>query len=284
MIGVTGASGYVGGVIYREIGSRKLGRAALIRRPPGPVPDARPFVLGEPLDERVLEDVDCVVHAAWDLQARGAAAWAVNVEGSRALAEACRSRSIPIIFVSSLSAYRGCVSTYGRTKLAVEDLVVATGGSVIRPGLVFGNPPAGLFGELVTQVRRAPLIPLVGAGRPLYLSHDLSLAALVADLASGTEATGARIFAAYETPSSLAEVTGLVARAVRSRSLRVPVPPRLAYGALRALEAVRLPVRYRSDSVIALIHPCPLDQLAELAAPSVDFPRFSGELVIGTRP
>lgn len=80
MIAVTGANGYVGGRILAHVRAAGGEAVALVRRPHE---DARSFAagessrryaLGEPLDPFVLDGVETVVHAAWDLSARGAGA------------------------------------------------------------------------------------------------------------------------------------------------------------------------------------------------------------------
>ena len=57
---------------------------------------------------------------------------------------------------------------------------LAQGGVVIRPGLVYGERPGGMFGALKAQAGRGAIIPLLGNGRyAQYLVHEDDLAAAV---------------------------------------------------------------------------------------------------------
>ena len=85
----------------------------------------------------------------------------MNVEGSRKILEAAREAKTPkIIFISSISAFDGCRSLYGRAKLEIEKIALDCGALVIRPGLVYGEGAGGMFGKLVAQMKKSSVIPL----------------------------------------------------------------------------------------------------------------------------
>ena len=123
-----------------------------------------------------------MVHAAWDLRlVRPRDLERVNVQGSLRLLDAARAADVPrFVFISSISAFDEAESYYGKTKLAVEREVARQGGVVIRPGLVYGDRPGGMFGALKAQAARGAIIPLLGNGRyAQYLVHEDDLAAAV---------------------------------------------------------------------------------------------------------
>jgi len=68
-----------------------------------------------------------------------------------------------IVVISSLSAFAGCRSLYGKAKLQIESLALSADAVVIRPGLVYGNDSGGMFGRLVRQVRGSRLLPVLWA-------------------------------------------------------------------------------------------------------------------------
>ena len=52
-------------------------------------------------------------------------------------------------------------TAYGRAKWQVEQEILRHGGFVVRPGLVYGGVPGGVFAGLVDTVRRFPLLPAI---------------------------------------------------------------------------------------------------------------------------
>src|SRR5260370_41877608 len=84
--------------------------------------------------------------------------------------------------MSTISAFEGCRSDYGRAKLQIEAAGLAAGALVVRSGLVWADGPpsgGGMFGSLARSVRGG-LVPLIGGGRhPQYLVHVQDLWALL---------------------------------------------------------------------------------------------------------
>ncbi|HSP73914.1 MAG TPA: sugar nucleotide-binding protein, partial [Gaiellaceae bacterium] len=218
---VTGASGYVGSRISAALVAagwevRPLGRATGFRL--GEVPD--------------LDGVDALVHAAWDFSARTQAEIErTNVEGSKRVLEAACGRRI--VFVSTLSAFPGARSLYGQAKLAVEEAARAAGGAVIRPGLVWSEEGGSLYASL-RKLARLPLLPTF-TDRKLHPAHVDDVAALVGRLLD-EPCTGEPIVAAARQPLTLSQIL----RAANPRLRIVPVPWRLVWAPLRALELAGL--------------------------------------------
>ena len=252
---ITGASGLVGGALASRLRlagweTRRLVRAA--RAGTGDVP----FELGTPLPPEAFKGVDALVHCAYDW---GAREWQdierVNVRGSIELCETALSAGIQrLVFISTVSAYRGCPSLYGRGKLIVEDVVRSSGGVIIRPGLVYGDSSRGMFGALC-RLSRLPLLPIFDDGRqPLFLVHVEDLATLIeAALRSARAVSPEPITAAFPEPVTFRELLQLLSRARGKRLFLVPVPSRLALMGLRLLEAIGLRLPFRSDSLVSLL-------------------------------
>src|SRR6516225_8513316 len=114
MIGVTGASGYVGSRILSHLRANGAEAVALVRSPATDDDHARRYALGEPLAAETLADVELVVHAAYDIAERGGR----------------------VILVSSLAAFEGVRTDYGRAKLELERAVLERGGIALRAGVV----------------------------------------------------------------------------------------------------------------------------------------------------
>jgi nucleoside-diphosphate-sugar epimerase len=169
---VTGANGYVGGRL-KAICKAPVFKSWAGRRAPagsGAVGFARPKC-------RQNFPTHALVHCAYDFKARK---WneivATNVRGSEKLLRAAKASGVRrIIFISSISAFHGCRSMYGRAKLEIEQIALSLGAIVIRPGLVYGNSPGGIFGGLVRQVKGHRCVLLPGGGEQLPLVHDRDL-------------------------------------------------------------------------------------------------------------
>jgi nucleoside-diphosphate-sugar epimerase len=270
VIAVTGASGYIGRQIVERLRGEGIKAVAFVRRPNA---DQRRFVLDQPVDDDLLDGIDTVIHAAYDLSVRGREVFDVNVRGSLPLLDALAARGGRVVLISSLAAYEGAPSLYGQAKLELERAVVARGGIVLRPGLVFGAARMGMFGQLVGALSGRSIVPMIGGGwQRLFVTHDERLCALVAEIVSGKLEPERPVFAAHEVPTTLRAVAAQIVRAFGRRPKLIPVPASLAYACLRRAEAGGLSLPVRSDSLNSLLHPIPLDQVASLARAPIAFP------------
>src|SRR5690349_13342346 len=128
-VAITGANGYVGQALcaaftssgYRVIGLQRSVPAGAAQR------DHIPYSLEKGLAGPLPVNVAAVVHCAYDLRARDRVAIErINLGGTDRLLAAIAP--IPVIYISSMSAYPGTKQIYGQTKLACEDAVSAYGG------------------------------------------------------------------------------------------------------------------------------------------------------------
>ena len=265
---VTGATGYVGGAIARELEARGF-KVLRMTRSTGYALEGTPRLPADGLD--------FVLHAAYDFTR---ASWPdiqrLNVDGSLRLLEAAgRQRAGKFVFISSLAAYDGCRSYYGQGKRLVERAVLSTGGEVIRPGTVFGKAPRGLMGNLLAQVSRRSWIPVISHKPSLRLTHEEDLASLVVAIGQGeAQATSEPWLAAGKKAWDLQQLVGEMARRVQRRVRIVPVPWWSAWAALRCAESIGLRPAFRSDSVLSLANPAPENQLNALATPHCSFREF----------
>ncbi len=256
---ITGSSGYVGSRLRDHFVGSGWDVLELVRRPAAG-PRAVSFTLGEPVSPAAFDGVTALVHCAWDFTPRTDAAMGlVNVEGTRRLFDAARAAGVSrIVFISSISAFPGCRSRYGRAKLAAEQVATDAGAATVRPGLVFDAEAGGMFGTLMRQVRSGRVVPLVGDGsQPQYLVHSADLAAVVERIVADHTIPAALFTVAHSTPWRLRDVIAAIATALRRRVTFVAVPWQLVWAALRSAELLHVPLRVRSDSVVSLMHPDP---------------------------
>ena len=268
-VGVTGASGYVGSALSTALQDAghtivPMGRNA--------VPDGRAFMLGEVPNKETLTGLDVLIHCAWDMRASKAALVdEINVHGSINLFTAAANAGVnTLIFVSSMSAFAGCRSLYGRAKLEVEDRVAQLGGIIIRPGLVYGPTPGGMVGALTQLSNHTHVLPMVGTGRfKLHTSHQDDLGRLTVYACENSEAyRGSTISAAAHTGL---EFRAIVRRLSRNNLHFIPVPWQLIYAGLRILESLHMRPRIKSDSLLGLVHSNPAPDFKTLDTTGIEF-------------
>lgn len=253
-VAITGANGYVGSALsavfaasgYRVIA---LQRSASAR---GGASDYLPYSLEDGPAAPLPDDVVGVVHCAYDLRARDRAEIErINLGGTEKLIGAVGD--VPIVLISSMSAYSGTQQIYGQTKLACEDLVTAHGGMSLRLGLVHGGDGGGMIGAL-GKVAALPLVPMLRPDSYQYAVHADDMARCV--VAAIEQPPPHRVVGvANPRRVPFSEIIGTL-RA--PKSLRpVPVPSALLYRGLRAGEAAGLRIGFRADSLLGLMHPAP---------------------------
>jgi nucleoside-diphosphate-sugar epimerase len=260
---LTGAHGYVGSALRRGLTAAGWTVVSLSRRENlaedeifwslDEAPGSGPNALSHELRRR---EVSAVVHAAWDLRlVRPRDLGRVNVQGSLRLLEAARAADVPrFVFISTISAFDEAESYYGKTKLAVEREVARQGGVVIRPGLVYGERPGGMFGALKAQAARGAIIPLLGNGRyTQYLVHEDDLAAAVVAAVSAEKVPQKPVTVAHPEGWPLRTLMQQLAQSAGSKPRFVCVPWPLVYQGLKLTEAAGLKLGFRSDSVIGLV-------------------------------
>jgi nucleoside-diphosphate-sugar epimerase len=276
-LGVTGASGFVGSRIVDRL---KRQGTAVVQLGRQPAAGERRFDLREAVSPRLLAGVDVLVHCAYDFRPhRWEDVRRVNVDGSLRLFAAARAAGVQrIIFLSSISAFDGCRSLYGRAKLMVEEEARRTGGIVIRPGLVFDDgPPGGMVGAIGKLIAATPVVPLIGGGRQVfYLCHGEDLTRLIHTLATTSSPFDAPITAAHTEGRPFRDILLALARRARRRVVFIPVPAAPTLAALRLLERAGVSSRLRSDSLISLMNQNPMVDFAPLARLGLSFRSFPG--------
>jgi nucleoside-diphosphate-sugar epimerase len=187
---VTGASGFLGRYVCRELRDRGHEPVGLCRRP-GSAPEGVDETIGELSDGDSLERAvrqtrpDRVIHLAAEIASQRSEAKirAANVDGTRLLLDACKSidRRPTFVFASTVVTgdAKGALldeeselpveTAYGRSKQEGEGLVRDSGldAVIIRPSHVYG--PGGWFAEeFVNRLRQPGRFAVIGSGENLW--------------------------------------------------------------------------------------------------------------------
>ncbi len=257
---VSGSGGYLGSRVKAALQQRGWTVKELTRRPAPGSPAIR-FRLGSEVPAVDLTGAKALVHCAYDFEQ---VSWsdirAINVDGSEKLLRAAQQAGVEhLVLISSISAFEGCRSLYGKAKLEIEKIAHSLGAVVIRPGLIWGQRPGAMFGRLVNQVERSSVLPLFGGGSQIqYLVHDVDLSEVICRAAAGTiSLPGAPITIAHEQPWTFRQILEEIGRAKGKRLRFVPAPWRLLWGTIKMAELCHLRLAFRSDSLLSLMYQNP---------------------------
>ena len=257
---ITGSNGYVGSCVKNYFTMHGWEILELTR---SPKPGSRgiQFQLGAEISASALAGVEVLVHCAYDFKPlKLDEIRAVNVVGTEKLFQAARAADVKkVVCISTISAFAGCQSLYGKAKLEIEKIALAHGALVIRPGLVYGDDSGGMFGKLSAQVRKSLLIPLIGDGSQIqFLVHQEDLCAFIEKVAAGKIAISPCVLtAASAEPWPFKKLLLEIARGLGKEIKFIPLPWRLVWLAIKSAEVCGLKLNFRSDSLVSLMNQNP---------------------------
>jgi UDP-glucose 4-epimerase len=260
IIALTGATGFIGRHLLRELGRRGYRLRVLLRRPSTMPLDCASAVIGDlarPSNmAQALADADAVIHSAGIAHAMSGVPEddyrALNTEGTIALARAAQRAGVRrFVFLSSIRAQCGPTAetvlteetppqptdAYGRSKLAAEQGLAGLDLDwvALRPVIVYGPGVKANMAQLM-RLARAPFpLPLGGLTAQRSLLSLDNLVTAVECVLARPEPLRRPLIVADPEPLTVA---GMIA-ALRSGLGRRPgvfsVPSALLRGACRAL-------------------------------------------------
>src|SRR6476659_6358483 len=255
LVALTGATGFIGRHLLKELPKRGYKIRVLLRRPTILPPEASGAVVGDLAAPRNMSDalagIDTVIHSAG--LARGMSGLpeddyrAINTEATVSLARAAaRARVRRFVFLSSIRAQSGPVASevltedmeprptdaYGRSKLDAERGLadVDIDWVALRPVLVYGPGVKGNMAALVRLAAKPVPLPFRNLpGRRSLLSVDNLVEAV--DIVLRTDAPLRRpLIVAEPDALTIAEMISSLRRGLGRRPGLFPVPvPLLRY-------------------------------------------------------
>jgi nucleoside-diphosphate-sugar epimerase len=249
---VTGATGFLGGVLVRRLAAEGVYVRALARRA-----NRDRFIAGlenvdiysgDMTDTKRLHEIttgcDYVFHVAATLGGSVAKLRPVNVEGTRSLMEAAESAGVKrVVHVSSIAIYgfpsQGIITEdkpplpnrvpYNITKLEGEQALIGAAKnvpySIIRPGMIYGANSVMWTRNMFNLAKRRPTL-FVGDGsgstHPVYVDDVVDM---MVTLATHPRAAGEAFNCAPDPSPTWREYLGAYAKlAGHDRWLALPVP------------------------------------------------------------
>jgi nucleoside-diphosphate-sugar epimerase len=259
LIALTGATGFIGQFLLRELPKRGYRLRVLLRRPSAMPMESASAVVGDLARPQnmaaALADVDAVIHSAGIAHAMSGLPEddyrMLNTQATIRLARAAQRAGVKrFIFLSSIRAQSGPTAdhvltealapqptdAYGRSKLAAEQGLAELDLDwvALRLMLVYGPGVKGNMEELVRLARSPYPLPLarLDAKRSLLALENL-VAAIETVLAAPQRLQRAFIVADAE-PLTIPEMITILRGGLGRRPGLVPVPPRLLELGLRA--------------------------------------------------
>ncbi|HXR28152.1 MAG TPA: NAD-dependent epimerase/dehydratase family protein [Solirubrobacteraceae bacterium] len=238
---VTGASGFIGGVLSRRLLDGGHEVTALVRRPGAEPPGTRGLI-GDLADGPALIAAlaearpDCVFHLAAEIASQRSerSVIEVNVDGTRRLLEACLSLADGdpstgprVVFSSTVVTgdAHGALLTedmplpvatpYGRSKQEGERMILESGlpAVVVRPSHVYG--PGGWYAnELLPRLRQPGRFAVIGSGENLWDVVHVDDVAAALELASQQAPPGATYHVVDDEPITFYDFMALTAAAL----------------------------------------------------------------------
>ena len=217
-----------------------------------------PYSLGDKFDDKIFNNIEVFVHCAYDFkQTKWEDIFNVNVNGSISLLKAAKSAGVKkIFFISTIAAFDNCKSMYGRAKLEIEKEALKIGAVVIRPGLIYGQDPGGMFGALNKVTSLLPVIPVIGSGNNMmFLIHIDDLCKLVYKFSTGEIKNSLNpIIAAHQKGKTFRDILDTLLNSKSKKALYIPIPYNLVFVMLTVAERIGLKIRFRSDSLISMMN------------------------------
>lgn len=168
---------------------------------------------------------DVVVHLAANTTVGNALDEYGEVVAAQRLIKATEKAGAEFLFVSSQTARVDAPTAYGRIKWRIEQDVLAVGGCVVRPGLVYGGELRGLYGTLVKLVQKMPLLPAFLPAPKVQPIHVDDLAEGLLRVAERSDLKSGVYYLASPVPISFTGFLAEIAKTrLRCRRVFVPVP------------------------------------------------------------
>lgn len=199
---VTGASGFLGSRIVARALEAGYPVRALVRTtsdlsllPTEGIELCRGDVTDSDAVRGAMAGMTAVIHTAGLTPEKApdrALSFRVNVGGTENVIAACRNAEVRrLVHISSMSAFAQNPSAYGNTKWQADERVRASGlgYTILRPSIIYGPWGRGVFAKMVEQLRKFPVVPVIGNGegpmRPVHVD-DVAWAAVAVLGSQGT--------------------------------------------------------------------------------------------------
>jgi nucleoside-diphosphate-sugar epimerase len=251
---ITGASGFLGSALVSHFAGKGWQVRALLRNAAKystPGVTYLDYELAKPINDSVLDGADYLVHAAYMKHGKQHPdALQVNLEAAKRLIKASRKHHLTRnVFISSMSAHSGAESTYGKQKLAIENLFSGGDCTIIRSGLIMGD--GGMVKQMADFMKRKHAVPLIDGGKqPLQVIAIYDLVRVI-DTILAKDSSGLLTIATPEV-YTYKEFYEALRKHLKTPVVFIPVPLSLLMGVVKGTSLLHLPLSINQDNVLGL--------------------------------
>ena len=254
-VGITGASGFLGGELIRHFTDKGWKVKALVRTVPKTTQKNVTYAaydLTKEIAKGSLKGCDFVVHTAYIKQdSEHPDAMNQNVVAAKNILAAAKSADVKkLLFMSSMSAHEDALSVYGKQKYSIEELFKDSQNVVIRSGMIIGD--GGIVQNMTNLMKKLHAVPLIGGGtQPIQIVGVYDLARVIEKLLVDTSLKGIYTIA---TPRvySYKEFYSAIAKHLKIKIAFVPVPFGLLLVALKTISFLHLPLNIGAENLLGM--------------------------------
>lgn len=223
---LTGASGYLGQHLIVLLAKKGYQVVALVR-------DSTKLPSGEwesvhydlqssaELPAEVFRNAAAVIHAAANMGDQSLPEQ-MEIKAAQSIVEQARLANVgQLVFVSSCVANPDGPSRYARVKWAIEQVFLNAGGTIIRPGLIYGGSTSGNRGLFALLDRWAKATPFVPAFLPPLWVQPIHVDDLCEIILNSIEETNDPL-SIYEAAAEGIHLTAFLRRLAWHRHHRYP--------------------------------------------------------------
>lgn len=228
------------------------------------------------INEKILKKTNILIHCAYSFDASSIkVSRKINVEGTKKLYKIASKNKIKIIYISSISAFKGCKSVHGKIKLEIESLTKKYNGIIIRPGLIYSKKVEGaMFGSLINLTKKIPIIPLIDNGNQILYMCELETLCKLIHQTSNKNNKNNFILAANKTPITFKQILQIIILKYNLKRLLVPFPSIIILTLLKICENFNIKLRLQSDSLVSILNANKNPSFKNLNEYKINFPTF----------
>jgi len=252
MVLLTGATGFLGGFVLKELVEKGHEVTCFVRKSSNLDIIKKmnvKYVYGE-LDDyksicKALNEKEALINIA-----------SLGFGHAPNIVNACKEMNVNrAVFVSTTGIFTKLNPDSKAIRLEAERLIIESNldYTIIRPTMIYGTPRDRNMWRLVKYLKRLSIIPILGDGiylqQPVYVK-DLALA----------------IVKAYESPQSVKkaynisgakaltynEVVDITAKTLGKKAIKIHIPIKLSYNLLKAYEKITSKPRLKAEQVLRL--------------------------------
>jgi len=261
-IAVTGASGFVGRHLVKELAGRghDLRLLSYKRRPQIAVGSSAEVVEANVHNSdslsKAFKHIDVVYHLVGIIaETRRLTFEKTVVAGTQNVIAACKQKGVKrLIYLSAAGASSDAASKYHRTKWQTEKAVRESGidYTIFRPSVIYGEGD-GFISMLVKMIKRLPLVPVIGDGKyklqPVFIRD---LIAVMAEVPGNRQSVNKTIEIGGPEALEYRKIISTLKRVLNKKRGRLYLPLWLMKANAAILEKIMKPAPITRDQLLML--------------------------------